>query len=109
MGEFSALKDLPDTYRNCQSNEDKDMTFFDFITDHLINIDAVFDQHVNGDHQRPHCPIPNQQHCQKSNYLTSHFTFSILWIYSEKNDLAIYSELVLMPDNFSRIFRPPIV
>ena len=40
-------------YKHCKSTEDKDMTPLDFITDHLINIDGIFDKHDNEDEQKP--------------------------------------------------------
>src|SRR5437868_5797201 len=58
MGDFSALKDLPGMYRHCKATEDKDMTPLDFLTDHLVNIDGIFDKHDHGDAQRPHNPPP---------------------------------------------------
>lgn len=54
MGDFFMLKDISEMYRFCKANEDKDMTPLDFITDHLVNIDGLFDQHANGDEQKPH-------------------------------------------------------
>jgi hypothetical protein len=53
-GDFSILKDIPNMYHHCKLNEDKDMTFIDFITDHLINIDGCLDKHDHGDQQKPH-------------------------------------------------------
>ncbi|MEO8085734.1 MAG: hypothetical protein ABI763_02880, partial [Bacteroidota bacterium] len=41
QGDFSAVVDLPQMYRHCKSTENKDMTPFDFVTDHLINIDGL--------------------------------------------------------------------
>jgi len=39
------------------------MTMMDFITDHLINFDGIFDKHLNGDEQKPHKPLKyNLQH-----------------------------------------------
>ena len=41
------------------------MTPFDFIKDHLINIDGLFDKHEDGDDQKPHSPIQfHNQHSQ---------------------------------------------
>lgn len=57
QGNFAALADLPHMYRHCKATEDKDMTLFDFVTDHLINIDGIFDKHINGDEQKPHAPV----------------------------------------------------
>ena len=56
MGDFSSITDLPAMYRNCKATEDKDMTPLDFITDHLVDIDCIFDAHENGDEQKPHTP-----------------------------------------------------
>ncbi|MGV9004565.1 hypothetical protein [Flavobacterium sp.] len=54
MGDFATLQDLPKMYENCKAKEDKDMTLADFITDHLLNIDGIFDKHEQGDEQKPH-------------------------------------------------------
>lgn len=54
MGNFSFLSSLPEMYRHCKTYEDKDMNAIDFITDHLINIDGIFDKHDHGDNQKPH-------------------------------------------------------
>ena len=48
------LNEIPEMYHHCKSTEDKDMTPLDFITDHLVNIDGLFDKHENGDEQKPH-------------------------------------------------------
>ena len=45
MSNFSILSNLPKMYEHCKETEDKDMTVIDFITDHLLNIDSVFDKH----------------------------------------------------------------
>ena len=55
--DFAVLPNLPAMYAHCQATEDKDLTVIDFITDHLINIDGVFDAHDNGDEQKPHKPF----------------------------------------------------
>ena len=54
MGDFSAIGDLPKMYEHCKTTEDIDMTPLDFITDHLINFDGIFDKHLNDDDQKPH-------------------------------------------------------
>lgn len=62
--DFSLLSQLPALYRHCKATEDADMNFIDFITDHLINIDGIFDKHLPGDDQKPHQPFQfhNIQH-----------------------------------------------
>ncbi|MGZ4043067.1 MAG: hypothetical protein ACXVNM_09410 [Bacteroidia bacterium] len=52
--DFSIIPQLPELYAHCQSTEDKDMDMIDFVTDHLLNIDGIFDSHENGDDQKPH-------------------------------------------------------
>ena len=59
---FSALQDIPEQYMHCKETEDKDLTVIDFITDHLINIDCIFDKHDNGDDQKPHKPFQYNDH-----------------------------------------------
>ncbi|MEO8069006.1 MAG: hypothetical protein ABI599_15020 [Flavobacteriales bacterium] len=53
-GNFGMLVGLPSMYAHCKANEDKDLGPLDFITDHLVCIDALFDSHPPGDEQRPH-------------------------------------------------------
>ncbi|MEZ5012714.1 MAG: hypothetical protein R2794_00325 [Chitinophagales bacterium] len=57
QGDFSVSVDLPAMYRQCKATEDPDMTPFDFIKDHLLNIDGAFDAHDHGDEQKPHQPV----------------------------------------------------
>ncbi len=58
LGDFSVLPDLPLMYLHCKATEHHDMNPLDFITDHLINIDGLFDAHDNCDEQKPHRPFP---------------------------------------------------
>ena len=58
FGNFTILVDLPEMYKHCKAYEDKDMTPFDFITDHLVCPDSLFDSHGNGDAQKSHQPLP---------------------------------------------------
>lgn len=56
FGDFSKLTGLRTMYNHCNTTEDKDMTAFDFVTDHLVDIDCIFDSHEN-DEQKPHSPL----------------------------------------------------
>ena len=98
-------------YQNCKETEDKDMTPLDFVTDHLINIDSLFDKHDNGDEQKPH----------KSNDYTLHHStnqfFQEMKNIEFKSNKIVISNTVLIPDfkntiyshnPISSIFRPPI-
>lgn len=51
--DFSIIPELSQMYQHCKAEEDKDMNCFDFITDHLVNIDGIFDSHEN-DEQKAH-------------------------------------------------------
>jgi hypothetical protein len=110
LGDFSSSQDIPEMYRHCKATEDKDMTVFDFVTDHLINIDGVFDKHTNGDEQKPHSPIQNQHVAQIITFQAiSVFTFKAKPIYpAEKEVFPIQSDNYFTSDYISKIFRPPI-
>jgi hypothetical protein len=111
MGDFSALKDLREQYIHCKETEDKDMTLVDFITDHLINIDGLFDKHDNGDKQKPHSPTHFANHHvgiaialnQKIIIVAPLAFFEVKAIFNyEKNNNYSY--------NYSTpIFHPPLV
>ena len=58
LGDFRTLADIPKMYVHCQTVEDTDMNAWDFVKDHLLNWDSLFDKHDNGDKQKPHTPIP---------------------------------------------------
>ena len=86
------------------------MTAFDFITDHLINIDALFDKHDNGDEQKPHEPMPayQQQHQQLTYSVVTYNSFSIIQFNPEQVNPEIASEQFVQSEYISKIFRPPI-
>jgi len=107
-GDFSCLTDLPDMYRHCKATEDKDMTPFDFVTDHLLNIDCLFDRHENGDDQKPHIPVQFHHQQILNIVIVQKKSMAIC-----KNDIAdkklpVYGESAYQSDYFSKIFRPPI-
>jgi hypothetical protein len=54
MSNFSVLANLPEMYSSCKETEHSDMNFLDFVTDHLLGFDAVFDKHDHNDQQKPH-------------------------------------------------------
>ncbi|MEO8088278.1 MAG: hypothetical protein ABI763_15765 [Bacteroidota bacterium] len=109
QGDFSAVVDLPQMYRHCKSTEDKDMTPFDFVTDHLINIDGLFDKHENGDKQKPHSPV-QFHHQQIQNYFATNEFKVIQTNYSAGQESApAIEENIYFSDILSFVFRPPIV
>lgn len=107
-GDFSVLQDLPQMYHHCKTTEDKDMTPFDFITDHLVNIDCIFDKHDNGDEQKPHTPFQYHHSQIQITYIAQQFDFFFSKPIPSKNKLTIYSEIFYNSDYIFKIFRPPI-
>lgn len=110
MGDFSTLQDIPEMYRHCKSMEHKDMTPFDFITDHLVNIDGLFDKHDNGDEQKPHSPVSNQ-HISQTGPLQLPATFKLKSAnrFFEKEITVTYFDQFIKSEYVSEIFRPPIL
>jgi hypothetical protein len=102
------MQDLPEMYRHCKSTEDKDMTLIDFVTDHLVNIDGIFDQHDKGDEQKPHESKPLEHQVQTNTLLISYLVFSIKITLANQIKSAIPSNNFLPSDYVSEIFRPPI-
>lgn len=108
MGDFSVQQDISEMYRHCKATEDKDMTPLDFITDHLVNIDGIFDKHDNGDEQKPHEPQETQHQAQPTIYFATYFAFSLKQIQSMQVNPVMPSDNFLSSDYISKIFRPPI-
>ena len=108
MGNFSVIQDLPQMYNHCKTTEDKDMTPFDFITDHLINIDCIFDKHNNGDEQKPHTPIQFHHLQIQTTFIVQQFDSLIKKPMLLISKLPICLEICYFSDYISKIFRPPI-
>jgi len=54
MSDFSMVKELPKMYQHCKETEDPSLTILDFFTEHLIDIDAVFEGHEEDKSEKPH-------------------------------------------------------
>jgi hypothetical protein len=109
LGDFAFLPELPEMYRHCKATEDKDMTPLDFITDHLVNIDGIFDHHDNGDEQKPHVPVQSHHHSQASVSLVTGYVFSIAVFLPKAVKPMVPTVNFCRSDYISEIFRPPIV
>ncbi|MBA3681828.1 MAG: hypothetical protein H0W73_11800 [Bacteroidetes bacterium] len=107
LADFSILPDLPQLYAHCKATEDKDLQITDFITDHLMNIDGIFDQHDNGDEQKPHEPFAHKTNISFVFLSFKLFTQTVL-------PQEVVKEKVISPvkmyhfDFIGNIFRPPI-
>lgn len=111
LGDFSTLQDIPEMYKHCKASEDRDMTVFDFVTDHLINIDGIFDKHNNGDQQKPHSPNQSHHVPQVITFQTISFISFVAKInyQTEKIVFAFRSDNSFSSEYITTIFRPPIV
>ena len=107
QGDFSVLPQLPKMYQHCKSVEDADMNLIDFVFDHLMGIDGSFDQHENGDHEKPHSTTPFQ-HQQHQSVFNFSFSFSGN-LFSELKSVFINNFLIeFLAEDFSRgIFHLP--
>ena len=107
QGNFSGMSDLPEMYRHCKTYEDRDMTPLDFITDHLVNVDGIFDSHDRGDEQKPHNPFTFHDLSQQ---LASDLNQSRIVLPNHTLQAEIksgYAEPLCPSDYISQIFRPP--
>lgn len=113
MSNFSVLEDLPKMYDNCKATEDKDMTPIDFITDHLVNIDGIFDKHINGDQQKPHKPFESNIHHYFSQFVLDfkkiEFKNNYQFICLNELKISNYETSKYSFNCIHSIFRPPIV
>jgi hypothetical protein len=107
LGDFSFLSEIPQMYRSCQSTEHADMNAFDFITDHLVNIDGLFDKHQNGDDQRPHKSHPVQHRSVSFVSFSTCLTFSIAKPYITEIKKSASGVSFIRDGYLSEVFKPP--
>jgi len=108
IGDFSSITMLPEMYIHCKQTEDKDMTPLDFVTDHLVNIDALFDQHSNGDEQKPHSPVRVHHVSLELIPLVQPAKILPSNPFIEKTPISRFNEHSAQSGHPSSVFRPPI-
>jgi hypothetical protein len=108
LGDFSVLADLPQMYHHCKTVEDKDMTPIEFVTDHLLNIDGVFDGHQHGDPQKPHQPLQHNHPSQTVCSFSTTYNIAHTEIIEKRIKPILYRTDVILSDYTAKIFRPPI-
>ena len=62
LGDFSAISDLPGMYRHCRDTEDRDLTVFEFFTEHVSGLGAMIEGIEHDDEpeesdDKPHAPV----------------------------------------------------
>lgn len=108
MGDFSVLKDIPEMYKHCKATEDNEMTPLDFLTDHLVNCDALFDKHDHGDRQKSHQPLQNHHNIQVPLFSLTCFQFSLQHISTLAVNTTTMADLFFSSAYLASVFRPPI-
>ena len=106
MGDFSMVAELPKMYQHCKATEDADLDVFDFVTDHLLNFDSVFDIHEDG--EKPHQSNAVSHAIQQINFTTPIFNFIFSSEKFIENKLQIFISNFIPTDFLATIFRPPI-
>ena len=106
-GDFSLLCQLPALYAHCKSAEDPDMNLLDFITDHLINIDGIFDKHLSNDDQKPHQPFQfhNFQHVVE--YISVYLQLNIATPVFPLKKINLLRPNPFYSDYIAYFFHPP--
>lgn len=84
------------------------MTPLDFITDHLVNIDSVFDKHDNGDEQKPHSPVEFNNAGFQLSFITQPIKIALSKSLIDKTSIPVYNECFFPSGYTPYIFRPPI-
>ena len=108
LSDFSFIPNLSQMYLQCKETEDTNMDVLDFVKDHLINIDILFDNHEN-DHQKPHQPFQFKQVLsQPISYIS--FGYVIVNI----SAVVITKYIIIFNTNLpvnisSEILKPPIL
>ncbi len=82
------------------------MNFIDFIKDHLINIDCLFDKHLPGDDQKPHQPFLFQ-HLDFVVFLPSFLQLELIYPWQHRNNEMIAKNDTNHFDYVALIFHPP--
>ena len=114
LGNFSTLVRLPAMYDHCQATEDPDLDLADFVFEHLMNLDGIFEPHEQEeDGDKPHQIVDYYQ----SNSVTPLkekipvFEFknrSVVFSFDKKPTSIYKNQLYSYHPGYS-IFRPPIV
>jgi hypothetical protein len=107
-GDFAVIVDLPQMYVNCKATEDKDMTAFDFITDHLIDIDGIFNQQEDGG-DKPHTPVQFHHSGKPVNFVNQPQQIAVVKPVPPVLHNALYIQSNICYGYVSGVFRPPVV
>ena len=113
MGDFSTVAHLPEMYAHCKETEDPDLNILDFVGEHLMNLDGIFEPHGEADDDKPHETVVFVSQNQTISLNEAILTFEF------KNNSPLVGFFSLEKIGFKKlsyfynpnfyIFRPPIV
>ena len=105
--DFTLLAQLPSLYRHCKETEDKNMNFIDFITNHLINIDSIFDTHDPNDSQKSHQPFQFEHLQHIVAYEAVYSNINVTTPIFQCKTIHLLKSNYFHSDYISYIFHPP--
>jgi len=109
QGNFGLLPQLHSMYQHCRETEDKDMTPLDFVTDHLICLDGLFDSHANGDEQKPHRKVISEIQFQPVFISIPAIQTPVRLVYFFERFFLTYKASLYCFQGENVLFRPPIL
>lgn len=109
MGDFSSLQDIPGMYRYCSSTEQGNLTVFNFVAGHLLNLDGMSDVRDHHDTQKSHTTPPrHHQHVKVVGVLAFALTPAPKTIFQFNPAEYVIDDRYFF-DFTSDIFHPPSV
>lgn len=114
MGDISTLIHLPDMYSHCKTTEDPNLDLADFVAEHLMNLDGIFEAHESKEiEDKPH------QTTNSISYKTTteiapkiivlEFKTNPVFDYSNQKETPFFKNKIYFYNPYFSIFRPPIV
>jgi hypothetical protein len=108
-GDFSTLPDLPKMYADCKNLEDPDMDLPDFITEHLLEVDGIFEQNtIPEPDEKPHQPVQFHHQFVQISFASRQFRVELHQPVITVRQLATQTAEVYLAGYTVSVFRPPI-
>jgi hypothetical protein len=99
--DFSLITQLP-ALHHCKATEDPD-----FITDHLLNSDGLFGQHVSTDNQKRHQPFQFHRVRDANTFVGASLQMNINEPLLQLNDFKFIKDTDVHSGYIAHIFHPP--
>ena len=116
MGDFSCTKNIAQEYNQCKG-EDADIDAFDFVFEHLLNLESLFDQFETKTpeekNDKPHQPFQQIQSLSQMPVVVSkhlHIESGPAYVASYQRAVYPLCKDDLIPSGFlTEVFHPPSV